>query len=119
MQHPHRVFAFPVLASWKDSLDGGDGYLSPRALVFQNAERGGSNKVVLRVERLSKRLRRSAALHDEAALHHDAAAEYWAARKEPGRAEIERRSAELERAQAKLERDRADLEEREEAAEIL
>lgn len=40
------VVAFPVLASWKDSLDGGDGYLSPRALVFQNAERwieqGGS-----------------------------------------------------------------------------
>jgi hypothetical protein len=112
------VFAFPVLASWKDSLDGGDGYLSPYALVFRT-RRGGSSKVVLRVERLSERLRRSAALHDEAALYHDGAAEYWAARKEPGRAEIERRSAELERAQAKLERDRADLEEREEAAEIL
>ena len=69
-------FAFPVLASWKDSLDGGDAYSSPRALVF-STRRGGSNKVVLRVERLSERLRRSAALHDEAALHHDKAAEYW------------------------------------------
>ena len=37
------VFAFPVVASWKDSLDGGDGYLSPHAR-FQNAERVDRDK---------------------------------------------------------------------------
>ena len=111
------VSRFPCSRVGKTVSTAGTRVLESTRARFQHAERWIETRWFCGWRRLSERLRRSAALHDEAALHHDKAAEYWSARKEPERAEIERRSAELERAHAKLEREaRADVEEREEAA---